>query len=493
MTETTYRTFIREHFWTRCLGISRRIGFIVLCLSIGLAAEQPQPRQAAAASLSRVCAACIRAHLNFLASDALRGRGSATPDERVAATYIASELEQYGVEPSGDKGQYLEAVPVIRRKISKAPQLQFTLPGASAPVEWTHGGDIVVMQVGRGSASGPLQKVEVGAGNAVQKDAFVLLSASPGQPALTRADAEKVAGQGAAVVMMAETARLRARWKDAEQALFSEKVEAASAQGDAADKAGIVVLSKSAFEQMLALADGLEIRLDAPEDAPQKTFTYNVIGKIKGTNPAPSAIVFGAHLDHLGVASEADGTFYSGADDDASGVAAVLELARVLGRGPKPKRTVLFALFGSEELGGLGSTYFAEHPPVPLSQIAAELEFEMIGRPDPAVPADTLWLTGWPRSNLGPTLKAHGAKLTGDPHPEQNFFRRSDNYWLAERGVVAETISSYGLHADYHQVTDKVDKIDFKHMDRAIGSLLGPLQWLVNASFRPKWNPGGQP
>jgi Zn-dependent M28 family amino/carboxypeptidase len=150
-------------------------------------------------------------------------------------------------------------------------------------------------------------------------------------------------------------------------------------------------------------------------------------------------------------------------------------------------------LFGSEELGGLGSQYFREHPPVPLTEMAANLEFEMIGRPDAAVAADTVWLSGWKRSNLGPTLAAHGAKLVGDPHPEQNFFMRSDNYELALKGVVAQTISSYGLHADYHQPSDEVSRLDFQHMSAAIGSLLGPVEWLVNSSFTPEWVKGGKP
>ena len=182
---------------------------------------------------------------------------------------------------------------------------------------------------------------------------------------------------------------------------------------------------------------------------------------------------------------------YNGADDDASGTTAVLELARVLGSGPKPRRTVIFALFGSEETGGQGSTYFLQHPPVPLKQIAVNLEFEMLGRADPAVSADTVWLTGWERSNLGPMLAARGAKLIGDPHPAQNFFARSDNYVLAKKGVVAQTVSSYGMHSDYHQPSDDVAHINFEHMDAAIGSLLRPVRWLVNSSFTPQWNEGG--
>src|SRR4029077_3869917 len=164
-------------------------------------------------------------------------------------------------------------------------------------------------------------------------------------------------------------------------------------------------------------------------------------------------------------------------DDDASGVAAVLELARVLGAGPRPRRTVIFALFGSEETGGLGSTYFRKHPALPLNDIAANLEFEMLGRADPKVREDTVWLTGWERSNLGPTLVAHGANMVGDPYPNQNFFARSDNYVLAKKGVVAQSISSYGLHSDYHQPSDDLAHINFPHLDAAIGSLLRPVEW----------------
>jgi Zn-dependent M28 family amino/carboxypeptidase len=154
---------------------------------------------------------------------------------------------------------------------------------------------------------------------------------------------------------------------------------------------------------------------------------------------------------------------------------------------------VVFALFGSEETGGQGSTYFLQHPPVPLKQIAANIEFEMLGRADPLVKSDVVWLSGWERSNLGPRLAVRGARLVGDPHPEQNFFERSDNFVLAKKGVVAQTVSSYGLHKDYHQPSDDVAHIDFKHMNAAIGSLLGPINWLVNSSFAPQWNEGGKP
>jgi len=184
---------------------------------------------------------------------------------------------------------------------------------------------------------------------------------------------------------------------------------------------------------------------------------------------------------------------YNGANDDASGVAAVLELARALAGGPRPKRTVLFVLFGSEEQGGYGAAYFRERPPVPLDRIVANVEFEEIGLPDPKVPPHTLWLTGWERSDLGPTLAAHGARLVPDPHPEQDFFRRSDNYVLARRGVVAHTVSSDALFPQYHRPSDEPGILDYGHMADAIASLIEPIRWLLDSDYRPRWLPGGKP
>ena len=224
--------------------------------------------------------------------------------------------------------------------------------------------------------------------------------------------------------------------------------------------------------------------------------TTNVVGILRGNDPTLSkdTILLSAHLDHLGVREGMPGdNIFNGADDDASGVTAVLELAEALAAGPKPKRTVVFALFGSEEIGGWGARYFQEHPPTPIESFVANLEFEMIGRPDPAVAAHTLWLTGYERSNLGPELAKHGARLVADPHPEQNFFRRSDNYVLATKGIIAHTVSSFGLHSDYHRPSDDLSRVDFKHMTEAIASMVEPVRWLINSDFKPAWNNGGKP
>lgn len=251
------------------------------------------------------------------------------------------------------------------------------------------------------------------------------------------------------------------------------------------------------FLQKAALPDPLpqqlEQRLSKYEQTPRKE-TWNAIGILRGSAFPNEVILLTAHLDHLGIGPDENGdTIYNGADDDASGTTAVLTLAHMLTTGARPKRTIVFALFGTEEIGGFGNRAFLTHPPVPLASIVANLEFEMIGRPDSSVPAGTLWLTGYDRSNLGPELARHGAHLVSDPHRKEYFFQRSDNYALARQGIIAHTVSSFGLHHDYHHASDEVRTIDFTHMTKAIASMAGPVRWLANSNFKPRWNPGGNP
>jgi len=230
------------------------------------------------------------------------------------------------------------------------------------------------------------------------------------------------------------------------------------------------------------------------QDVPRKE-TWNAVAILRGTTSPDEVILLTAHLDHLGIgpANASGDTIYNGADDDASGTTAVLTLAHILASGKRPRRTIVFALFGSEEIGGYGNRAFLQNPPVPLTSIIANLEFEMIGRPDPTVPAGTLWLTGFDRSSLGPELAKHGAHLVNDPRPDQKFFQRSDNYALARQGIIAHTVSSFGLHKDYHQPSDELSTIDFTHMIDAIDSMVNPIRWLTDSTWKPQWNPGGKP
>lgn len=268
-------------------------------------------------------------------------------------------------------------------------------------------------------------------------------------------------------------------------------------QGDTSSGSSFAVfaLSKDALDQLLLMPDGAKVEFQGKTEAGDAGATWNAIGVLPGSDPIASrkAIVLSAHLDHLGVSGTGADTIYNGADDDASGCVAVLELARALAAGKRPRRTIYFVCFGSEERGGFGARYYISHSAVPLDDIVADITFEMLGRPDAKVAVNTLWFTGYERSTLGPMLAKQGARLVADPHPEQNFFQRSDNYTLALRGVVAHTVSSFGLHTDYHRPSDDLSKIDFPFMTRSINSMIAPINWLANSNFRPDWLPGKSP
>jgi Zn-dependent M28 family amino/carboxypeptidase len=198
-----------------------------------------------------------------------------------------------------------------------------------------------------------------------------------------------------------------------------------------------------------------------------------------------------AHLDHLGV--RPDGVVMPGANDDASGTVAVMELARAFAAGKPMRRGILFVAYGAEEIGGLGSTYFGKHPPIALSDIVANIEFEMIGAQDPKLPKGSLMMTGFERSTLGPMLKRNGALVASDPYPDQHFFERSDNYSLALQGIVAHTLSGWAVVPTYHQPTDTVENLDIPYMVRAIQSLIRPIRRLAGGNFRPDWAADGRP
>ena len=224
---------------------------------------------------------------------------------------------------------------------------------------------------------------------------------------------------------------------------------------------------------------------------------HNVVGVIPGRDPKlkNEVILVMAHFDHLGVRGPGvnGDSIYNGADDDASGTTAVLEIARALKKGKAPKRTVVFATMTGEEMGLLGTNYFIANPPFPLKTMVAGFEIEMIGRPDSlAGGPGKAWLTGYERSTMGDMLKANGIAIVPDPRPSQNFFRRSDNYAFAQMGIVAHTLSTFNLHTDYHRPSDEADKFDFDHMTAVIQAGAQAVRHLADGAT-PAWHEGGKP
>ena len=431
----------------------------------------------------------VRAHMEFLASDAMQGRGSGTVFEQIAAEYVGLQMLQFGLEPAGEmdaagKPTFVQNINISRNSFAGSPTLKF---GATT---LQHGKEMIVMRANAASLSGAMKKVALTETPPAGSAAFVSMGDMGTGQNLMQSLQTVTAGE-ASIVIVEETAQTRAAWAT----VASRRISWTTA--GLIKPVVIVVVSKQAAAEIAGLADGTRIEFAGVLAPAQVQHTWNAVGKITGTDKSRSSevILLSSHLDHVGVQQTAPGDdkIFNGADDDASGTVAVLELARVLASGKRPKRTVYFVCFGSEEAGGFGSAHFVNNLPFPKEKLVANLQFEMIGRPDPKVKPGELWLTGYERSNLGPELARRGAKLVQDPHPSENFFRRSDNYTLARQGIIAHTVSSFGLHTDYHKASDEVDTIDFVHMTRSINSMVEPITRLINSDFKPAWNAGGKP
>jgi hypothetical protein len=414
----------------------------------------------------------VRAHESFLASEALQGRGSATRDEAIAAAYVASQFEGYKLRPAPGMPGYLQTATVVRARLT----------GASLVA-----GEINVPQltVLIGAAEGTGGRLSVFAG----KDAKDLPA---GEVVLATGDPEVTQSYRAASRKQVRLLILRESDKTvaAQKALGGMPRMPTFLDGVPAEARTVMVVLPAAAFDALAKKPGadVQVKLDVARDA---STTTNAIGWLPGSDPKAGVILLTAHLDHLG--RRPDGVLMPGANDDASGTTAVIELARALAAGKQLKRSVLFVAYGSEELGGLGSTWFGMHPPVPLADMVANIEFEMIGAQDPKLPAGSLMMTGFERSTLGETLKAHGALVSPDPYPEQSFFQRSDNYSLAVKGVVAHTLSGWAVTPTYHSPNDTLESLDIAFMTRAIQSLVEPIRSLADSDGKPEWKPGGRP
>lgn len=231
--------------------------------------------------------------------------------------------------------------------------------------------------------------------------------------------------------------------------------------------------------------------------ADQRLSSANVVGVIEGNDPArrDEVVLVTAHYDHTGIGRPVNGdSINNGADDDASGTIGLLELARHMARGAKPARTIVFAAVTGEEVGLIGTRWYTNNPVRPLDKTVANLNLEMIGRPDSLTGGvGTAWLTGYERSTFGDLLAAAGVPIVPDPRPAQRFFERSDNIDFARRGIPAHTLSTYNLHTDYHTVNDSPERIDTEHMARVIDAALIALRTLANQPGVPMWHPGGRP
>jgi hypothetical protein len=488
---------------------------LLTLVGLPLAAQTAAPLSRAAATITEDD---VMRRIGVIAADSMMGRATPSPGLERTAEYVASEFQRAGLRPAGEKGSYLQRFAVTRWTIDTSRSLVAVAVGGrlgvarvgtdaryvlgTVPSRPVHGSVILL-------ASPDTSTAGVGAD---VKDRIVLLVADfskPLSPALNRkiADLAKAGPKAVVVLSNRDSASFAQRLAAAARPRLTRDQEPGSDEG-----APIVEVHERALSPVLAAAGidpaGLR-RLEREQRRPLPGFTIklslartvgaqarvpNVAGILEGSDPRLRSeyVIYSAHIDHLGISPGQRDSINNGADDNASGVAGLLELVEAFSQpGVRPKRSLLFLAPSGEEDGLLGSAHFTEHPPVPLEQVVANLNLDLVGRNW----RDSVITVGLEQSDLGATLgrvvQAHpelGMTPIADRWPEERIFYRSDHYNFARKGVPILFFTS-GTHGDYHQPSDEPDRIDGEKEARLVRLLFYLGTTVADAVTRPQWTP----
>jgi hypothetical protein len=524
-------------------------------LTVAAAAVGSEPGLEGA--LAAVRPAAIGAHIRFLADDLLEGRDTASRGHRIAARYVASELEAAGLEPAGESGSFEQRVPLRSAElVEERCALRLTREGRTR--ELSYGGDYLlqppflgeevrveaaVVFAGYGVVAPGLGQDDYAGIDAKGKIVAVLYGAPArfpsaerahyGWPRLKQATAAARGAVGMLVLRRPEGeqifpwAKMRAgarhpalRTVDASGAPegIVPEMRALGMLGDEGVKALFEGAPRDFAEVLKEVDAGRGTSFDVSVRAEVRSASriaalddVNVVARLPGSDPRlrQEHVVLSAHLDHLGIGEAVDGdAIYNGAYDNASGVAALLEAARVLGAArPRPRRSVLFLAVTGEERGLLGSEHFADHPTTSGSLVAdVNLDELLMLYP----PRDVV-AYGAEHSSLGRVVQ-RAAAMTGltlapDPWPEQGLFVRSDQYSFVRRGVPSVFLVSGFTSADskrdgaaltrewfrsvYHSPKDDASQpMDLEAGARLVRANVAIAWLLANDEPRPTWNRG---
>ncbi len=430
----------------------------------------------------------VSADIKTLASDAYEGRGPATPAEVKTINYIAAQMKAAGLKPAGPKGSWFQDVPLRMSNITGTPTLSMTIGGAAQSL--TQGSEIAVRaaetgQSSVGFANLPLVFVGYGVkapergwddfkGVDLKGKIMVVLVNDPdfeggegdfGGKLMTYYGRwtykyEEAARQGAAgVLVVHESEPASYGWATVKNSNTNTMFDIVRTDPKAAHTqmegwiqqdlaARLLAASGVDFDAAKAAArkkDFKPIPLKATMSASYAVksdiiTSHNVAGLVPGSTYPDETVIYSAHWDHLGIgAPDAKGdTIYNGAKDNASGTAALLELARAYARGARPERSVLFLAVTAEEKGLLGSEYYADNPLRPLATTAGVVNMD---GPFGVEKTTNFSISGAAKLDLLTTLTEEGEKLgrhyTPDARPEAGSFYRSDHFPMAKRGVPA--------------------------------------------------------
>lgn len=483
---------------------------------------------------SSITAADLKRHLSFLASDELGGRYTLSPSNRIAARYLASQLESYGYRGAARDGSFLQKVPLNFTSVD-LPKSKLVLNGGATKQEFKYADDFNTMPAASVDVSGNLVFVAYGvcspnnkyddyAGLDVKGKIIVVVSGFPSSLAGVRLNdsetgSDAAAAHGAVGAIIITSPQYLLMWdqlKNAatrdeqlglpphKSAAHSEEFPAVNA-GPRLIKALARLMGKEESYLMQPngkplqpspIAGAAEIKVSVGgKKAPP---AQNVAGILEGSDPKlkDEYVVFSAHYDHL--QSEPNGEVYNGADDDGSGTVSVLEIAQAFALGPRPPRSVLIIFHTGEELGLFGSEFNTDYEPVvPLRKLVVDFNIDMVGRSRPEGDDDprdrmltdknSIYIIGADKlstelNQINEQTNAETARLRFDytynpeSHPER-FYYRSDHYNYAKHGIPVIFFFT-GVHRDYHRTTDDVDKIDFVKMER-IDRMIFAVGWRV--------------
>ncbi len=524
-------TFLRSAMNLRrsvSLAQGLAVGASALAIVIGIAVSAQSPRPAFGPESIRIDE--LRAKLSHLASDEFRGRGNGTPELNAAADYIAEIFEENGLTPAGGNGYFqdfqVERLSVGRdnalnlsgdRDVRLNPRSDFLpFPGS---VDGAVTGSMVF--VGYGIRAPDLGYDDLADINLAGKIAVALEGVPRGDDrdspfnGLTDRDfssipdkARNVEQAGAVGLVIVQGPEQRSSipirfWADTLRADLPPRRSLMRVAPGAADPGiPIAVVSLGAAVRLVPdlgsrqseldetlqshsvpLSGRATLRVDFDRDG---YVARNVIARIEGSNPDldDRTIVVGAHYDHDG---EDNGRIWNGADDDASGTTALLELAEAFSGGVRPGRGVLLAAWAGEEKGMLGSQHYVQNPVVPLKGTVAMIQLDMIGRNEEHGPDAAEGFLMERASENGNMINLIGSAFSPDmraaveganaevglelrfryDYGAQNLIRRSDHWSFLSARIPALFVFG-GLHPDYHTPNDTADKINYEKLEKVV-------------------------
>jgi len=367
-----------------------------------------------------------------LSADDMMGRKAFTPYADKAADFIADEFKKAGLQTMSGNNGYKQEFAMIRTKFISAAG---NFDGEALDVK-----DIIVVtcfpQFKISEASG-YEKVFIKAGDTLQNIARRLVRS--GKNLLVLVDKSFASNFG-------NLTRLK-------NSMFKT------------DKSVVFVLTDK---------DPAKYEIEAVHEITEQKL-MNVVGILPGRSKKDEYVIFSGHYDHLGVGKPVEGdSIYNGANDDAAGTTAVIMLAKYFKALGNNERTIVFAAFAAEEVGGFGSQYFSKQ--FDPAKVMAMFNIEMIGT-DSKWGNNSAYITGYEKSDMGAimqkNLEGTGFTFYPDPYTTQNLFYRSDNATLARLGVPAHTISTSKMDSEpnYHKVSDHIETLDMENMTMIIKSI----------------------